>query len=156
MRKKVIVTLSHALLIAALAMPIANAAGVEAERVIRPADTTAPEFDRAELVTKGEALWNDPSLAKNGKTTCASCHKNNTRMFKKTFLEAYPHQAKMPKKKAGMESITAEGMVQFCMIVPMKGEPFAWDSEDLAALTAYTEDVVQKDYIEKKAKKKKK
>lgn len=151
MFKKVIITLCSALVI-----PISYAAGVDAERVIRPADTTAPDIDRAKLVIKGEALWNDPSLAKNGKTTCASCHKNNTRMFKKTFLEPYPHQAKMAKKKAGIESITAEGMVQFCMIVPMKSEPFAWDSEELAALTAYTEDVVQKAYIEKKAKKKSK
>ena len=151
MFKKMIVTLIYGLTV--LVMQTAYAASVDAEQVTRPADTTAPEFDRAELVTKGEALWNDPSLSKNGKTNCASCHKGNTRMFKKTFLEAYPHQAKMPKKKADMESITAEGMVQFCMVVPMKGEPFAWDSKELAALTAYTEDVVQKDYIEKKTKK---
>lgn len=150
MFKKAMITLSCMLL-----MPLANAAGVDPNRVTRPEGTSAPDIDRAELVQKGEALWNDPSLAKNGKTTCASCHKNNTRMFKKTFLEAYPHQAKMPKKKAGMDSISAEGMVQFCMIVPMKSEPFDWDSQELAALTAYTEDVVQKDFIEKKSKKKK-
>lgn len=148
MFKKAIIALS-----CVLVLPLANAAGVDSEQITRPQGTTAPDIDRAKLVKFGEALWNDPSLAKNGKTTCASCHKNNTRMFKKTFLEAYPHEAKMPKKKAGMDSITAEGMVQFCMVVPMKSEPFAWDSEELAALTAYTEDVVQKDYIEKKGEK---
>jgi len=42
-------------------------------------------------------------------------------------------------------------MVQFCMVVPMKNEPLPWDSEDLAALTAYSEGVIQQKYIEAKA-----
>ena len=56
-------------------------------------------------------------------------------MFKKTFLQAYPHTVKMVSKKAKLDSITIEGMVQFCMIVPMKNDPLPWESEDLAALT---------------------
>ncbi len=58
----------------------------------------------------------------------------------------------MAQKRAELESISAEGMVQFCMLVPMKNDTLPWDSEELAALTAYTEDVVQKDYIAKKQK----
>jgi len=129
------------------------AAKVDATRVTRPEGTAAPEFDKAELLKKGEALWNDKSLSKKGKTSCASCHKNNVGMFKKSFLIPYPHKTKMAKSKGGVESISAEGMVQFCMIVPMKADTFAWDSEDLAALTAYTTEIAQPAYIEKKAKK---
>ncbi len=28
-------------------------------------------------------------------------------------------------------------MVQLCMVVPMSADPLPWDSEELAALTAY-------------------
>ena len=71
-------------------------------------------------------------------------------MFKKTFLQAYPHTVKMVNKKAKLDSISLEGMVQFCMVVHMKNDPLPWDSEDLAALTAYSADVVQQKYIEAK------
>ena len=128
------------------------AADVNQADITRPAGTEAfTTEDRVALVARGEALWNDKSLSKKGKTACASCHKGNTRTFKKTFLDAYPHYVKMAAKKADLQEITAEGMVQFCMLVPMKTETFAWDSEDLAALTAYTQDVVQPTYIEKKS-----
>ena len=40
------------------------------------------------------------------------------------------------KTKTGLDAITAEGMVQFCMISAMGGRPLAWDSEALAGLTA--------------------
>jgi hypothetical protein len=39
--------------------------------------------------------------------------------------------------KTGLNQITAEGMVQFCMISAMEGRPLDWDSEALAALTAF-------------------
>ena len=35
----------------------------------------------------------------------------------------------------------AAEMVNFCMIVPMQDEPLAWDSEELAALTAWVEHI---------------
>lgn len=72
-------------------------------------------------------------------------------MFKKTFLQAYPHTVKMVNKKAKLDSISLEGMVQFCMVVPMKNDPLPWESEDLAALTAYSSAVVQQQYIEAKS-----
>ena len=142
-----------ALILTATAMTAV--AAIDLSEFVRPEGTTAPVFegDRADLVAKGEALWNDKSLSKKGKTACSSCHKGNTRMFKKTFLEPYPHKAKMPFKKGKANTVSVEDMIQFCMIVPMKAQPFAWDSEDLAALVAYTEDVVQPAYIENKSKK---
>ena len=50
----------------------------------------------------------------------------------------------MAKSMSDLESINAEQMVQFCMIVPMKSEPLAWDSRELAALTVYIEDIEQR------------
>jgi cytochrome c len=131
----------------------ANAADIPSEQVIRPAGSTPYQSnDQADLVAYGEQLWNDKSLSKKGKTACASCHKGNTKMFKKTFLEAYPHPVKMPKKKSGLATVDAEQMVQFCMLAPMKADILPWDSRELAALTAYTVEVVQKQYITAKSK----
>ena len=127
------------------------AAGIDSALIVRPKGSSAFEGDSAALLAKGEQLWNDKSISKKGKTACSSCHKTDTKMFKKTFLEAYPHNVKMVNKKANLDSITTEGMVQFCMVVPMKNEPLGWGSEDLAALTAYSSMVVQKKYIDAKA-----
>ena len=127
------------------------AAGIDSALIVRPKGTSEFEGDQASLLAKGEQLWNDKSLSKKGKTACSSCHKTDTKMFKKTFLEAYPHSVKMVNKKANLDSITTEGMVQFCMVMPMKNEPLGWESEELAALTAYSSMVVQKKYIDAKA-----
>jgi cytochrome c len=104
--------------------------------------------DRSTLVTKGEALWNDKSLSSNG-LACSSCHVGNVAAFKTTFKEPYPHQVEMASDMGGLEAIDADGMVQLCMLVPMKAEILPWDSEELAALTAYVVDVVQPDYQQK-------
>ncbi len=130
---------------------IALAASIDQTEITRPAGTRPYEGDRSALVALGEKLWNDKSLSHNGKSACASCHKGNTRMFKRTFLEPYPHYVKMVDKKADLQEITTEGMVQFCMLVPMKSDTLPWDSRELAALTAYTEDVVQPAYTASKA-----
>lgn len=130
------------------------AAGIPQEKVTRPEGSTPFQGDRAELVAKGELLWNDKSLGKKGKKACSSCHKGNTKSFKKTFLDEYPHKVKMPSKKAKLDEVGAEQMVQFCFLAAMgMKEVLPWDSEELAALTAYTVDVVQKDYIAYKASK---
>ena len=127
-------------------------ADISQSDIVRPSGTQAFAGDRTELVARGEALWNDKTLSSKGKLACASCHKDNVKQFKATFLAPYPHSVKMAQKRADLDSITAEGMVQFCMLVPMKNDTLPWDSEELAALTAYTEDVVQKDFIAKKKK----
>ena len=125
------------------------AAGISAEKVTRPAGSVPFQGDRADLVAKGESLWNDKSLSKSGKKACSGCHKGATKMFKDSFQNAYPHKVKMAKKKAKMDQVDAEEMVQFCMLAAMKQpEVLPSDSEELAALTAYTVDVVQKNYIE--------
>ncbi|MFU8814395.1 MAG: c-type cytochrome [Pseudomonadales bacterium] len=136
------------LIVAGLALGgAALAVAVPKEQVTRPEGTEPYQGDRQELVAYGEELWNDPSLSGNGKASCASCHRGNTRMFKKTFLEPYPHEVRMPQRRSKLDSVTAEEMVQFCMVVPMKTDVLPWDSKELAALTAYTVDVVQQAYI---------
>ncbi|MFU8813847.1 MAG: cytochrome c peroxidase [Pseudomonadales bacterium] len=107
---------------------VALAAAVSKDQVVRPEGSQAYQGDQQEFVTNGEALWNDPSLSKNGKTSCASCHRGNTRMFKKTFLEPYPHEVRMPEQRCKLDLVTAEEMVQFCiMVVPMKTDVLPWD-----------------------------
>lgn len=132
---------------------VAFAAKITEEQVTRPAGSVPFEAERAFLVAKGELLWNDKSLSKSGKKACSGCHKGATKMFKDSFGNDYPHAVKMAKKKAKMSEVNAEQMVQFCMLAAMK-QPnvLPWDSEELAALTAYTVDVVQKNYIAHKAK----
>lgn len=130
----------------------ATAASVDPNQVVRPAGTIAATAGHDELLTMGETLWSDKALG-NSNLSCAACHKNNVKRFKKTFLEPYPHKVKMAKKKAKLDEVTTEGMVQLCMVVPMKAEPLPWDSKELAALSLYIEEVVQPAYIEKKGKK---
>ena len=52
----------------------------------------------------------------------------------------------MAVNKAGMTSVDADEFVQFCIVVPLKGEPLAWESKQLAALTAYVVDIKQPSY----------
>ncbi len=143
---------STASLLLIFAVSGAFAAGIPPEKVTRPAGSEAFQGDRAELVAKGETLWNDKSLSGKGKKACSSCHKGATKMFKDSFQADYPHAVKMAKKKSKIEQVDAEQMVQFCMIAAMKNDDvLAWDSEELAALTAYTEDVIQPNYVKAKS-----
>ncbi|MBZ0209005.1 MAG: hypothetical protein K8F92_05055 [Hyphomicrobium sp.] len=68
--------------------------------------------------------------------------------FSDSFKEPYPHMVQMPNEVSGITSISAEGMVQFCLIRPMMSKPLPWDSEQLAALTAYVEEL-QKEYAKR-------
>ncbi len=125
--------------IAALALSACGS--VDPALVTRPDNSTRYQGDRAELVAAGEVLWKDTELGTSG-VACESCHVGGAQ-FKDTFKEPYPHPVAMAKNMSGLESIDAEQMVQFCMIVPMKAEPLPWDSKELAALAAYIEDVAQ-------------
>ena len=41
----------------------------------------------------------------------------------------------------GLKQIHADEMVQLCMVRPMEAKPLAWNSKELAALTAYVVDI---------------
>jgi hypothetical protein len=54
--------------------------------------------------------------------------------------------------KSGLSSINAEQIVQFMMVAQMKNEVLPWESKELAALTSYVVEVVQKQYFERRKK----
>jgi cytochrome c len=125
----------------ALALALVGCGSVDPTLVQRPDGVPAFTGDRADLIATGETLWNDNSLGTAG-ISCASCHVNGAQ-FKDSFKEPYPHRVAMAKSMSDLESIDAEQMTQFCMLVPMKGQPLPWDSKELAALAAYIENVEQ-------------
>lgn len=91
-----------------------------------------------DVIDYGKKLWKDPSLGKSG-LSCATCHEGG-RSFKETARKPYPHYVSMPNRV-----VTLDQMINFCMKVPMKAEPLAWDSEEMTAIAAYLENVVLKE-----------
>lgn len=131
----------------ALTVLVTACASIDPVAVTRPAGTKPYKGDRAKLVSYGTKLWKDPKIGKSG-LACNSCHANGAQ-FKKSFKEPYPHLVKMANGMAGLKNADAEQLVQFCMMAPMKTDPLPWNSRELAALTAYVENVAQKEYIAK-------
>ena len=68
--------------------------------------------------------------------------------YNDTFKQPYPHYVKMGKDVFGLDSITAEQMVQICMLIPMENKILPWNSKELAALAAYVEEL-QKEYAKR-------
>jgi len=124
----------------------------EGEAEGNPKDIKRPMFskkykgDRSNLVARGKELYGDSSLSTNG-LNCNSCH-TDMAGYNDTFKNAYPHYVAMGKDIYGQKKLTAESMVQVCMQQPMEAKPLAWNSEELAALSAYVE-VLQKEYAAK-------
>ena len=115
----------------------AAAQSLDPEKVVQPENVQLHQAPQTELVAKGEALFNDPSIGESG-LSCINCHQNFGQ-YKETFKKPYPHFVNMAKAKAGLEQVNAAEMVQLCMVVPMQANPLPWESESLAALTAYVE-----------------
>jgi cytochrome c len=99
--------------------------------------------NRSKLAAQGRQLWNDPSLSSNG-MSCNSCHVSYASL-NPSFAKPYPHRVAMPSQMAGTGKISADEMVQFCMLVPMQSKTLPWSSTQLAALTAYTHEL-QKEF----------
>lgn len=113
-------------------------------RVSRPDNYTPgynEEGDNAEaLIERGKALFNDPSLSGNG-LSCATCHGSDGQSgYQGTFDQAFPHSVNMGVQQFGMETVYADEMVQICMVAPMAAEPLAWDSDEIASLSAFVVD----------------
>ncbi len=113
---------------------------VSSSLFVQPKGIALSEGNSSQLVTQGKQLWNDPGLGKSG-LACATCHVNNYMAMNKTFAKSYPHRVEMAYLRAGVKSVNAAEMVNFCMVVPMKGDPLPWGSQELAALTAYVESI---------------
>jgi hypothetical protein len=103
--------------------------------VTRPAGTKPYTEDPAKLLAIGVERHGDKSLSPAGRS-CNTCHAEAD-SYDNTFNKPWPHFVKSVKAKTGLDRITAEGMVQFCMISAMGRRPLPWDSETLAALTAF-------------------
>lgn len=124
--------------VASAAAPIpadAQGATIAAKEVTRPEDTAPFKGERAKLLAVGTERHGDTRLSPAGRS-CNTCHLKAD-SYKATFKKPWPHYVASVKRKAGLDTITAEGMVQFCMISAMGTKPLAWDSETLAALTAF-------------------
>ena len=120
---------------------------IDPRQITRPADI--PPFsgvERSVLLEEGRMLFEDSSLSGNG-MSCNSCHKTDA-LFKPSFATPYPHPFEMARRRAGVDrAMFADEVVQFCLLVPMKGQPLPWDSRELAALTTYVVDVRQREFI---------
>jgi cytochrome c peroxidase len=106
--------------------------------VTRPAGSKAFTADPAKLLATGAKTHGDKSLSPAGRS-CNTCHLEAD-SYNPTFKKPWPHFVESVKDKTGLDAITAEGMVQFCMISAMGTRPLPWDSEALAALTAFVLD----------------
>lgn len=104
--------------------------------VVRPAGTVAQARDPARLLAMGAQAHNDPGLSGGKGRACSTCHADPN-SYNATFTKPWPHFVQSVKRKSGLDAITAEGMVQFCMISAFGTRPMAWDSETLAGLTAF-------------------
>jgi hypothetical protein len=124
----------------AKANPGGGGAAIDPARFKQPEGVKLASASRARLVAEGEKLWSDPSIGKTG-LACATCHVDNYGQMQSTFGKAYPHHVAMPAQKAGVDEVNAAEMVNFCMLVPMGTEPLDWSSRELAALTAYVENI---------------
>ncbi len=145
-----------ALVAGVLLMPILAAVAFDVRaqdmQEIKPSDLTRPSGstpfrdERASLVALGRKLFDDTGLSTNG-MSCNSCHADFG-AYGETFKKPYPHFVQMVNEATGLDQVTAEQMVQFCMMRPMANKPLAWDSQELAALTAYVEEV-QKEFAQR-------
>ncbi len=112
------------------------AAKVNPCKVMRPAGMALRISSDRAVLAEGKRLWNDKSLSTNG-LACQTCHMNKAAL-NATFAQPYPHRVAMPFQQAGVAKVDVDEMVQFCMVVPMQAEPFAWESNELMALSSYT------------------
>lgn len=122
-------------IIAVALLAPATAQTIEPTKVTRPAGTKPFTADPAALLATGIKRHDDTSLSPAGRS-CNTCHTPED-SYNPTFNKPYAHFVGSVKSKTGLDEITAEGMVQFCMISAMGAAPLDWESETLAALTAF-------------------
>jgi len=78
-------------------------------------------------VSNGDALWHSPKLGNNG-LACANCHPDGS--------ASNPHT--WPKFQTNLGKVgTLREMINWCVIVPMQGQPLAYDSAEMIAMEAY-------------------
>jgi len=78
----------------------------------------------------GKQMWNDENLGTSG-MACLSCHSDHD-LLNLGRNQNFPHYVKMVG-----DVVTLDQMINYCMLNPMKGKPFAKDSKELTAMAAY-------------------
>lgn len=116
-----------------------------------PAD---PAKELAKSVENGKKLFNDTTLGTSGQT-CNSCHmEGGTKAGKmgEMTVSAFDNLAARYPQFVPMvgKVMTLSGMVNFCIVNPLKGKALAWNDQKLTDLTAYCASV--KPIVEKKEK----
>lgn len=85
------------------------------------------EEETAKAIKRGEALWHDRSLGRNG-LNCNMCHAD----------AAVTHPETYPKYKQQFDRVVTVGeFINWCIVVALHGETQALGSEVLVALEAY-------------------
>lgn len=125
-------------LIAASVTAYGQATRIPPKDVTRPAGSKPFAGEASKLLASGVVRHGDTKLSPAGRS-CNTCHAEAD-SYNATFKKPWPHFVESVKAKTGLDAITAEGMVQFCMISTMGARPLPWDSEELAALTAFVLD----------------
>lgn len=104
-----------------------------------------PKAELLKSVERGKALFMDESLGTTAQS-CSDCHleggtKDGTmgnmplRAFNNIAVK-YPRYFKMANRV-----MTLDQAVNWCILTPMKGKPFAWDDQRLSDLVAYVASV---------------
>jgi hypothetical protein len=83
-----------------------------------------------EAVAMGEKMWKDENLGTSG-LACLSCH-GGYEMLNLDKRQNYPHYVEMTG-----DVVTLDQMINYCMLNPMKGKTFAWNSREMTAMAAY-------------------
>ena len=83
-----------------------------------------------EAVDMGRKMWNDENLGTSG-LACLSCH-GDFEMLNLDKRQNFPHFVKMTG-----DVVTLDQMINYCMLNPMKGETFEWNSKEMTAMAAY-------------------
>ena len=78
----------------------------------------------------GEKMWKDENLGTSG-LACLSCHTDHA-LLNLDRNQNFPHYVKMVG-----DVVTLDQMINYCMLKPMKGKPFARDSKEMTAMAAY-------------------
>ena len=128
-------TIAVVIFVSATRPAVAQAVTITPTEVTRVGGTVPFAGAAARLLAAGSERHGDTLLSPAGRS-CNTCHLEED-SYNATFKKPWPHYVASVKRKAGLDTITAEGMVQFCMISAMGTKPLAWDSETLAALTAF-------------------
>jgi len=122
-----------------LSASVVAAQSLDQKDIVRPSGTKPASMPPKDALALGKKLYADEKLSKNG-MSCMSCHADYG-AFNDTFKKPFPHFVQMGSDAANLKSVTAENMVQLCMIAPMEAAPLPWDSKELKALTSYVEQV---------------